>query len=541
MHRNVTGNAKSGSRKSFFRLLVLILFVSGFFSGCGLPGEMKKRAVDMDKALTELDTEIQGREKSYADLENSADFKTNFLTYATRETWSGYFDKARTKLTEAKTISSQNLAPLIKNNSKKDIKAVDALLNKINDIRMEASQLAMYPLNRMDIIKNAQANASTMREKAVAEMAKQRTMMGVLSPAIEKAKSDHPTRKEAIDLKMKPLMDGYANALKSMDTIEKEMGSGSPDYAYFADACIAIEKNLKLTEKEQPILYSKLGELDRSYSKTLIDMNAEYFLQIGRVSWQESESIEYPTETEYTYDPVQVDDETFEYYSNWPDEDNVAKMTSFFGSSLSVKVEQSMWDRLGLDPMAFWPSYDNEAEYFIKDTPSRLFHKYRIMENEKVSETDWIEVDETFFYANEDNLGMDLIVKPFGYFEEEAIKTATPQGMAYVGNPRYGQWRTGSDGLSFWEFYGMYSLLNNVIGMRYYRPDYDMWNRNYRGRKPYYGEGTQGERYGSGGVFTRTRYAGSYYSRSGGFRRSDDSVRGAGASSRGRGIGGGGK
>lgn len=541
MHRNVTGNAKSGSRKSFFRLLVLILFVSGFFSGCGLPGDMKKRAVDMDKALSELTSEIQGREKSYTDLENTADFKTNYTVYATREAWNGFFDKARTKLTEAKTISSQNLAPLIKKNSKKDIKAVDALLNKINDLKMEASQLAMYPLNRIDIIKNAVKNAAQMREKAVSDMEKQKTLMGVLSPAAEKALTNHPTRQDAIKLRLKPLMDGYTNAITSMGIIEKEMKSGSPDYAFFADACIAIEKNLRLTEKEQPILYSKLGELDRSYSKTLIDMNAEYFLQIGRVSWQESESIEYPTETEYAYDPVQVDDETFEYYSNWPDEDNVAKMTSFFGSSLSVKVEQTMWDRLSLDPMAFWPSYDNEAEYFIKDMPSRLFHKYRIMENEKVSETDWIEVDETFFYANEDNLGMDLIVKPFGYFEDEAVKTATPQGMAYVGNTRYGRWRTGSDGLSFWEFYGMYSLLNNVIGMRYYRPDYDMWNRNYRGRKPYYGQEKNQERYGSGGVFTRTRYAGSYYSRSGGFRRSEDSVRGAGASSRGRGIGGGGK
>ncbi|MFA6009693.1 MAG: hypothetical protein WC799_06905 [Desulfobacteraceae bacterium] len=502
---------------------------------------MKKRAVDMDKALTELDTEIQGREKSYADLENTADFKTNYLTYATRETWSGYFDKARTKLTEAKTISSQNLAPLIKKNSKKDIKAVDALLNKINDLKMEASQLTMYPLNRIDIIKNAEKNAAQMREKSVSDMEKQKTLMGVLSPAAEKALSNHPTRQDAIKLRLKPLMEGYANSIASMGIIEKEMKSESPDYAFFADACIAIEKNLRLTEKEQPILYSKLGELDRSYSKTLIDMNAEYFLQIGRVSWEESEYIEYPTETEYAYDPVQVDEETFEYYSNWPDEDNVAKMGSLFGNSLSVKVEQKMWDRLGLDPMVFWPSSDNEAEYFIKNMPSRLFHKYRIMENEKVSETDWIEVDETFFYANEDNLGMDLIVKPFGYFEDEAIKTATPQGMAYVGNQRYGRWRTGSDGLSFWEFYGMYSLLNNVIGMRYYRPDYDMWNRNYRGRKPYYGQENNGERYGSGGVFTRTRYAGSYYSRSGGFRRSEDSVRGAGASSRGRGIGGGGK
>jgi hypothetical protein len=108
MHRNVTCEAKSGSSKSFFRLLVLILFVcgfvSGFLSGCGLPGDLKKRAEDMDKTLTELATEIQGREKSYANLENTPEFKASYAVYATRETWNGYFDKATTKLNEAKTI-----------------------------------------------------------------------------------------------------------------------------------------------------------------------------------------------------------------------------------------------------------------------------------------------------------------------------------------------------------------------------------------------------------------------------------------------------
>ncbi|WP_299795296.1 hypothetical protein [uncultured Shewanella sp.] len=51
-------------------------------------------------------------------------------------------------------------------------------------------------------------------------------------------------------------------------------------------------------------------------------------------------------------------------------------------------------------------------------------------------------------------------------------------GSQLVGNPNYGSWQTGSNGMSFWAWYGMYSMFSNVmrgpIG-------YDRWSsrRNY--------------------------------------------------------------
>lgn len=51
-------------------------------------------------------------------------------------------------------------------------------------------------------------------------------------------------------------------------------------------------------------------------------------------------------------------------------------------------------------------------------------------------------------------------------------------GSQLVGNPGYGSWQTGSNGMSFWAWYGMYSMFSNVmrgpIG-------YDRWSsrRNY--------------------------------------------------------------
>jgi hypothetical protein len=63
-------------------------------------------------------------------------------------------------------------------------------------------------------------------------------------------------------------------------------------------------------------------------------------------------------------------------------------------------------------------------------------------------------------------------------------------GEQLIGNPSYGQWNTGSNGMSFWAWYGMYSMIGDVFGSR--RTSYSDWgrNRNYSyyndyGRKRY--------------------------------------------------------
>jgi len=63
-------------------------------------------------------------------------------------------------------------------------------------------------------------------------------------------------------------------------------------------------------------------------------------------------------------------------------------------------------------------------------------------------------------------------------------------GEQLIGNPNYGQWSTGSNGMSFWAWYGVYSMMGDVFGSR--RTSYNDWgrNRNYSyyndyGRKRY--------------------------------------------------------
>jgi len=49
-------------------------------------------------------------------------------------------------------------------------------------------------------------------------------------------------------------------------------------------------------------------------------------------------------------------------------------------------------------------------------------------------------------------------------------------GEQLIGNPSYGQWTTGSNGMSFWAWYGMYSMMGDMFGSR--RSYYNNWGRN---------------------------------------------------------------
>lgn len=65
-------------------------------------------------------------------------------------------------------------------------------------------------------------------------------------------------------------------------------------------------------------------------------------------------------------------------------------------------------------------------------------------------------------------------------------------GAQLVGNPNYGQWQTGSNGTSFWAWYGMYRMVDDLFD-RDRRHSYSRWSSN----RPYSYYGDYG----------RTRYS----------------------------------
>ena len=51
-----------------------------------------------------------------------------------------------------------------------------------------------------------------------------------------------------------------------------------------------------------------------------------------------------------------------------------------------------------------------------------------------------------------------------------------------VGNPNYGNWQTNSNGISFWQWYGMYRILGDVFD----RVEYGSWSK--RRKYSYYND-----------------------------------------------------
>jgi hypothetical protein len=141
-------------------------------------------------------------------------------------------------------------------------------------------------------------------------------------------------------------------------------------------------------------------------------------------------------------------------------------------------------------------------------------HKYKVLTNledsvnKKIQHTEWMPVEEAFFVKHEENLGLELA----GMDESgEVHKVPTPPGYRnYVGNERYGEWRTNSNGQSFWAFYGQYMFMSSMFHMMaapVYRNHYDTYRGSYyNSGRPYYGPRTASGSYtyGTSGSVTRT-------------------------------------
>lgn len=526
--------------KSWFLLLVAIFLLMACSS---MPENLQKANESFPAEFKQTEELITAREKDFQVDRTREEYRNFLAPYDQREEWGKSFAKAKERLRDARDVYEKKFKPLVDKGEQKDVAAAQSAFRLIGLAKKEADELAKFPSSRMNFIRRAKSESPQWFQKAEGETKRCEETVASLSAFVEGMKADHPQKKDDIVSRFsapKAARDGAVSAFK---VAKEERAASLPDYAKFADACAIISKNSALAADLDTSLRRKLKELNRSYSKTLVDMQVKYFVIIGRVSWDESS--DWPSEHEYKYPVREVDETTYEYFDKLPDDQELADYGGFFSSSLNAKIDQSKWGLLQISPKENWPSsFDDEAQFFIADLPIRFFHKYLIVENGEKSETGWVEVGEQYFDAHDEHIGMDLIVKPYGHYEEETLNVASPAGLAYVGNARYGRWnKDPATGNSFWEFYGKYRLFGDMLGgNRYHRDEWDSWNRDYRGRKPYYGpEGEDHDRYGSGSKTAQTHYAGTHYAKTGGFKGSDFSVRSAGRASRGGGPGGGGK
>lgn len=135
--------------------------------------------------------------------------------------------------------------------------------------------------------------------------------------------------------------------------------------------------------------------------------------------------------------------------------------------------------------------------------------------------TDWLKVSDAFFDKHMDDMGMEIAFKKDGKVEK---KTAPPGYSNYVGNEKYGQWRSDNSGNSFWAFYGRYAFMSSMFNMMtypYYRSHYNnYYGSYYRSGRPYYGprNSSGAYAYGTSSARNKSRSTARWNSRSNSFK-----------------------
>jgi len=150
---------------------------------------------------------------------------------------------------------------------------------------------------------------------------------------------------------------------------------------------------------------------------------------------------------------------------------------------------------------------------------TNYYHLYRIMyldrdlkEGEPVLRekvTPWYPVSKSFYEKYRPCLGMTILAK-----EKDGTINDTPQPPAYqfVGDPRFGQWKTDEKGNQVWEWLGKYYVISRIMdvlgGHTIYYGDWRDYRTSMERRKPYFGprDASGNSTFGTSGKWTEKKF-----------------------------------
>ncbi|MFT5642022.1 MAG: hypothetical protein ACI9A7_002129 [Cyclobacteriaceae bacterium] len=131
-----------------------------------------------------------------------------------------------------------------------------------------------------------------------------------------------------------------------------------------------------------------------------------------------------------------------------------------------------------------------------------FYHQYKIVQDDgqgKLEEfnTGMLQVSKETFNKHINDMGMEVMARDS---TGQLSKGAAPPGYSnYVGNEKYGQWKSDNSGNSFWAFYGRYAMMSSMFNMMSYparRSHYNDYRGGYAGTgRGYYGPSTGGSSY----------------------------------------------
>lgn len=540
----------------FIGLLQLIA-VTLFLAGCsGLPDSQVRKAKNIPERLAQQEAVIAKSRAYLAGLKSSGDWQ--FLQpYQEKENWSGFISNAVKELDDARSLYNTEILVMLDRDDPEDSIPFQDLLNQFDAHLSKSSQYAGDVRQRTDFLIRVRDTATEIHDQANVEYNQIQDVQNVLTTKANNSIKKYPHKKDDIEVRLNTLADIVKKGEHAVSNVNTEYSkSAGRDYALLGDESLKVTRALQDVQRYARETAGKLDELDRSYVKILADQRIDYYVVIGRANWCESDWC--GEGAEIRYPATKVDEGTFEYFDALNINVIATNRPGWGGDKFKIYIPSSRWKALGIDPKWRWT--DNYADYWVDNTYANTFHKYIEVVDNQMKETAWVKVDESSFWNQYDNLGMAILTKPYGMYEEEALSKAQPAGMAAIATPtmvngrpeganRYGEWRH-ENGLSFWHYYGMYAVFRDVmIPGRYSYNDWSGYRRAGRG-KPYYGQEEEYGTFGSG-TYSSSRYGNSDYAkrnpgqvkaaRTGKYSRTDSSIRGVGASSRSRGPAGGGK
>jgi len=528
--------------EQIFTSVVLVLLALVFLTGCGqgLSDAAKTQAKAVKQDLKSTQDFIESQKKKYDRLSASPDFSA-MAEYAAGEKWDMAFANAGTTLTRARDVYDKGLKVTLKQNKPEGEAQALAQIKQVNSVIREAKDQAKSPFERASRIKAAMTGAKAMETSALASADTILSKVQILAQGpVAKAKETFLGSEAKITARFAPFSKMADDTTANTDIVKSQYQAhthGNADYAAFVTAADAIEQANKTLSKDGPKFEKDLDRLYQSYTKILEDMKVDYYVNIYRESWDERSDSYNPGIFVYI---AQVSPAVFQVLTESNAESIADLSPGFNGMNMRVtRGLESAFKELNLDLTTGWSdSRHNAATFSLESTKLKYFHKYLKEENGETSETGWEPVNASFYEQNLDNLGMAILSKPYGEFEPDP--QAAPPGMAYVGNPKYGEWKKDESGSSFWAWYGRYAFFSNLFFFPPHYYSYGSWNRwntGYRYQKPYYGRTGTGYTFGSRGSRMKQspRYQNSTFSKTGGFKTASASVRGGASGIRGGG------
>ena len=522
-----------------------------FLAGCGegLPKDVKQHAKALPDLIKKEQDRVARQQQKFEKTAADPEFEP-YRPYAQKELWNGKFVAAKEALKRASNLYDSDLSPLVSQNRAEGAEAVNQQIKRIKGIIAEAGVLAAYPMARVGAINKAMSQPEIIVEQARIDADSiVRAVDTFQNQTLDKALSAFPDASSEINKKAAPFLALGQKASEDLAGIQAQYDAHEKgldvDYAALADHGATLADSRNKADRFSTEMNDAFESLYKSYTKILRDMKVTYQVTIKRESWDENSDFYNPQFATFTRE-VPEDIYLVVAADNL---ENIAEVKpGFRGSQFITHIKADMWKYLEIDPGARWPTRaHNAAVFYLEDSTEKYFHKYLLEEGGETSETDWQPVSESFYESNIEYLGMAILSKPYGVFEQDRLTQAAPPGMAYVGNPKYGEWKEENNGNRFWSWYGRYAFFSSLF---FFPPSYysygswNGWYNNYRYRRPYFGQSENGSaRYGTYGTYVKKspKYQSSDYARSGGFKSRSASVRGSGPGLRGGGPGNRGK